>query len=83
MKILGINAFNLSSSGGLTHLLELLLLAAPEAHGFNLVVLWGSAKTLAAVGEYPWLQKESDPLLDRGLMHRLFWQYRRFPDLAK
>lgn len=83
MKILGINAFNISSGGGLTHLLELLRLAVPEAHGFNRVVLWGRAKTLAAVGEYPWLQKESDPLLERGLMQRLFWQYFRFSRLAK
>jgi len=71
--ILGIDAFNLSRGGGITHLVELLRAADPARHGFERVVLWGGAKTLAMVEDRPWLDKVREPLLDRGLPWRVFW----------
>lgn len=71
--ILGIDAFNLSRGGGVTHLAELLRAADPARYGFERVVLWGGAKTLAMVDDRPWLDKVREPLLDRGLLWRVFW----------
>lgn len=71
--ILGIDAFNLSRGGGVTHLVEWLRAADPARHGFERVVLWGGAKTLAMVDDRPWLNKVREPLLDRGLPWRVFW----------
>ena len=71
--ILGIDAFNLSSGGGITHLVELLRTADPARHGFERVIIWGSAATLARVENRDWLRKVHEPLLDRGLLHRVFW----------
>ncbi|NTV47737.1 MAG: glycosyltransferase family 4 protein, partial [Chlorobiales bacterium] len=71
--ILGIDAFNLSRGGGITHLVELLRAASPDQYGFERVILWGSRKTLAKVDDQLWLQKVHEPLLDRGLLSRVFW----------
>ena len=71
--ILGIDAFNLSRGGGLTHLVELLRSADPMRHGFERVVLWGGRDVLSKVNERPWLKKIDEPLLNRGLLWRVFW----------
>lgn len=71
--ILGIDAFNLSSGGGITHLVEFLRAANPQQHGFERVILWGSGKTLAKIGGREWLRKVHEPMLDRGLPCRVFW----------
>lgn len=71
--IVGIDAFNLRRGGGITHLVELLRAADPCRHGFEKVILWGGARTLAKVDERPWLEKVHEPLLDRSLPFRIFW----------
>lgn len=71
--ILGIDAFNLSRGGGITHLVELLRAADPHRYGFEKVILWGGGATLSRVDERPWLEKVREPLLDRGLPFRVFW----------
>lgn len=71
--ILGIDAFNLSSGGGITHLVELLRAAVPIRYGFKTIILWGSKSTLAKVEDCDWLQKVHEPLLDRHLLYRVFW----------
>jgi hypothetical protein len=45
--ILGINASNIRSGGGVTHLVELLRAAEPEMYGFNKVIVWSGKKTLS------------------------------------
>ena len=45
--ILGIDAGNIRAGGGVTHLVELLRAARPQAHGFERVIVWSSAATLA------------------------------------
>jgi glycosyltransferase involved in cell wall biosynthesis len=71
--ILGIDAFNLSSGGGITHLVELLRAAKPRAQGFERVVLWASKKTLDKIDDREWLHKVHEPMLDKGLLWRIFW----------
>ncbi|MEJ7759415.1 MAG: glycosyltransferase family 1 protein [Gemmatimonadaceae bacterium] len=80
--LLGIDASNLRAGGSLTHLVELLRAAVPAAHGFERIVVWAGAATLEAIEERRWLRKSHDPLLDRALPYRLFWQRFRVPRLA-
>jgi glycosyltransferase involved in cell wall biosynthesis len=71
--ILGIDAFNLSSGGGITHLIELLRAAAPDNYGFKKVIIWGGRKVLAKIDDRDWLEKIHEPMLDKGLFFRVFW----------
>lgn len=80
--ILGIDAFNISTGGGVTHLVELLGAADPVAHGFHRVIIWSSTQTLEKINDRDWLIKVRDPLLDQGLLSRVFWNRFRQRQLA-
>lgn len=81
--ILGIDAFNIRAGGGLTHLVELLRSANPSVHGFDKVIVWGNTTTLAKIDARDWLEKVTEPLLDRGLLYRVFWQRFKLRKLAE
>lgn len=83
MMRVGIDASNLRSGGGITHLVELLRAATPEECGFEQVVVWGGRRTLSKIEARDWLRKVHDPLLDGALPHRLFWQRFRLKYLAE
>ena len=70
---LGIDAFNISSGGGLTHLKELILAANLEGSDFETVYLWASRDTLNKIENQNWLRKMNDPLLNGNLFSRLYW----------
>jgi glycosyltransferase involved in cell wall biosynthesis len=72
--ILGIDASNIRAGGGVTHLVELLRASDPNVGGFSKVIVWACKATLDQLEDYPWLIKKKDPLLDRNLFMRLFWQ---------
>lgn len=72
--VLGIDASNIRGGGGVTHLSELLRAAEPREFGCERVVVWAGTKTLDALDERPWLRGRTEPLLNRGLMHRAYWQ---------
>jgi glycosyltransferase involved in cell wall biosynthesis len=72
--VIAINAINLRSGGGWTHLRELLKKANPASHGFNKIILIGGAATLDQVEPRPWLVKMHSKVLDRGLFMRTLWQ---------
>ena len=55
---LGIDASNIRSGGGVTHLVELLRAAEPSAYGFAQVIVWASQATLTRLDERPWLRGE-------------------------
>ena len=73
-RVVGIDATNLRGGGGITHLVELLSSAEPDVHGFKRIVIWSSAATLRMLEDKPWLVKRNPPELDKGLLHRSFWQ---------
>jgi glycosyltransferase involved in cell wall biosynthesis len=81
--ILGIDASNLRTGGGVTHLIELLRAAQPPTHGFSQIIVWGGQQTLAQIDERPWLVKAPQALLNRTLLYRVFWQRFRLARLAK
>lgn len=73
MKI-GIDASNIRSGGGLTHLVELLRAVNPILYGIERIEIWGSTSTLNALDNFPWLYKRNPIPLDKGLLYRAFWQ---------
>jgi glycosyltransferase involved in cell wall biosynthesis len=79
----GIDATNLRRGGGVTHLVELLRAARPEDQGIERVVIWGGSETLNAVDDRPWLDKQCQTALDKGLLHRSIWQRYRLSQSAR
>ena len=80
---IGIDASNLRVGGGVTHLIELLRVAEPLEHGFSHGIVWGGLQTLSQIEDRPWLAKCHQPLLDKSLPHRIFWQRFRLSNLAR
>jgi glycosyltransferase involved in cell wall biosynthesis len=81
--IVGIDASNIRAGGGVTHLFELLRTADPLVHRFSQVIVWGGKATLSRIEDLPWLVKSHQPLLDKGLPCRTFWQRFRLSKLAR
>ena len=80
---LGIDASNIRAGGGLTHLVELLRAADPQANGFSRVIVWGRMETLSKLEDRPWLAKSHQKMLDRGFAHRIVWQQFMLSRLAR
>ncbi len=72
--IVGIDATNIRSGGGITHLIELLNALKPKSLGVDRVVIWGCKNLLNAIEDKVWLDKYSPLLLNKGLLKRTFWQ---------
>lgn len=72
--ILGIDASNIRSGGGVTHLVELLYAVDPIEHGFSRVIIWSCKKTLDRLEDRPWLVKTHPDCLDKILPRRILWQ---------
>ena len=81
--IVGIDASNIRTGGGVTHLVEMLRVADPLAHGFSQVIVWSGQATLIQIENRSWLVKRYQPSLDRGLPYRTFWQRFRLSMLAR
>jgi glycosyltransferase involved in cell wall biosynthesis len=80
---LGIDASNIRAGGGLTHLLELLRAAEPQRHGVTRVVVWAGRNAIEQLPDRPWLERIHDPMLDRALPWRRYWQAVKLPRLAE
>ncbi|MCI0627040.1 MAG: glycosyltransferase family 4 protein [Acidobacteria bacterium] len=79
---IGIDASNLRTGGGLTHLRELLEAAEPRRHNIEQVVIWAGQTTLEQLPCRCWLNRVHEPLLDEFLPVRLYWQQVKLPQLA-
>ena len=80
---LGIDASNIRTGGGLTHLAELLGAAQPHEHGITRIVIWAGQRTLEQLPVRTWLEPKYEPLLDQPLPLRLYWQKVKLPRLAE
>ncbi len=78
-----IDASNVKSGGGATHLRELLRAADPPSFGFETVFLWAPKSTLQQVEVRPWLVKRWLPVLERNYVVRAWWQYRHLGAVAR
>jgi glycosyltransferase involved in cell wall biosynthesis len=81
--ILGIDASNIRSGGGVTHLVELLRAVNPTDFGFDRVVVWSSQNTLRVLEERPWLIKRSLKVLEANYLSRFLWQRNNLGALAR
>jgi glycosyltransferase involved in cell wall biosynthesis len=81
--ILGIDASNIRTGGGITYLANLLASAEPDACGFSTVVVWSGEPTLARLGDRPWLDKRRERALDGRLPSRAAWQSVRLSKAAR
>jgi glycosyltransferase involved in cell wall biosynthesis len=80
---LGIDAANLRSGGGVTHIVELLRNAEPIKMGFSQVVVWGGSKILTKLEDRSWLIKKEEIALSQGLFKRVIWQKTKLSRLAR
>ena len=78
--VLGIDASNIRSGGGLTHLAQLLGAAAPHESSFARVVVWADGPTLSALPEAPWLEKAHARLLGGSSAQRALWREACLPN---
>jgi len=56
--IIGIDASNIKSGGGLTHLLNLLNESNPKLHNFNLIVVWCNNNNYHKIPKRKWILKK-------------------------
>ncbi len=80
---LAIELSNIRVGGGVTHIVEVLKAARPDAFGVKEVIVWGGRQILGLLPDRPWLCKKHEPLLDSTLLSRTLWQNRRLPGLAR
>jgi glycosyltransferase involved in cell wall biosynthesis len=80
---LGIDASNIKTGGGLTHLLELLREGDSIDRGFDHVIVWGG-KQLENLPPYKWLERRILPSLDENnLVGEFYWRLYTLPKLAQ
>jgi len=73
-RTLGIDAANIRSGGGITHLVEILSAINLTDTSFERVVIWGGASTLKHLEDRSWLIKRNPSALDGGVIKRTLWQ---------
>ncbi|HEY3402087.1 MAG TPA: glycosyltransferase family 1 protein [Ohtaekwangia sp.] len=71
--VLLIDASNIQTGGGLTHLTEVLRFARPQDVGFSKVIVCSSTKVLARLEDRSWLVKYTHPYLNQGYFRRMVW----------
>lgn len=79
----GIDASNLRQGGGITHLVQLLGAADPNASGIDRVVVWGGREILDQLPGVPWLSRERPTALEGGGFKRAWWQQRQLAAAAR
>lgn len=81
--ILGIDATNIRSGGGLTHLKEILNEIEAPTFDFEKVVVWSNEKTLNELPNHTWLIKETHPWLNKTSLFSFIYQIVLFSKSAK
>ena len=81
--IIGIDATNITSGGGLTHISELLNHSNPTINNFDKIIIWGSKNTLAQIINRDWIIKISLNVFEKNFFFRAFWQFKKLGMAAK
>ena len=82
MVIVGIDASNIFTGGGLTHIREMINHADLNEFEFK-VVIWSRKVTLDQLKDKKWLKKIHVPLLEKSLPYRQQWRNNKLGDLAR
>lgn len=72
--ILGIDASNIRTGGGLTHLKNILLNADLENYDFEKIIIWSNNETLEKLPNRDWLIKSTHNYLNKGFIWSYFFQ---------
>lgn len=80
--ILGIDLTNIKKGGGLTHISELLKVAQPRLYGFEQVIVWGNAETIALLPNFDWLKTAIFPQMQQPFF-QFFQRIFFFPNIAR
>lgn len=72
--ILGIDATNIRTGGGLTHLKEILENGKPNSFGITKVVIWSNTGTLNNLPDSIWLDKVTHKFLNKSFVYSFFYQ---------
>ena len=81
--IIGIDASNIGSGGGLNHLVEVLSKSNPVKHGFEKIIVWAPQSTLDAIYDRSWIVKYTYTVLEKNFILRSLWQWNELGRLAK
>ena len=81
--IIGIDASNIRTGGGVTHLLELLNGADPQKHNIEQIIVYGGEPTLSRMPVRPDIALRHFSALDGNLASRLYWQQTKLKRIAK
>lgn len=83
MVTLAIDASNISSGGGLTHLIQLLAAAEPADIGVDRVHVWASANTAHKLPKRDWLVLHAPHWCNAGLARRMLGQQLQMSTMIK
>jgi len=72
---LGIDATNIRSGGGKTHLIEILDNIDFSTTKFNKVIIWGNKKILKEIKNYGWLIKKDINISGHNYLYRFLWSF--------
>lgn len=82
MKLI-IDATNIKSGGGFTHLKEILSFDFAKSFGFEEVIVFAPENTLKKLPLKPWLKKETHNWLNRNYLYLFFWKVIIFNNYIK
>lgn len=72
---LGIDATNIRSGGGKTHLIEILDNVDFSKTKFNKVIIWGNKKILKEIKNFSWLVKKHTNIPAHNYFYRFLWHF--------
>ena len=82
--IIGVDASNLRSGGGLTHLVALFSRFSLEVYGFSKLVVWCGPSTAGKLPvNFEWLEVRQVDAFDQGIIRRFLWRYRYMRSAVK
>ena len=81
--IIGIDASNIRSGGGLTHLSKLLNAFTPSTLPIDRIIVWANKHTSSSIKNTNIIHTHFLPILDQNIFKRLYWRQTELPRLIK
>ena len=81
--ILGIDASNIHSGGGIEHLKNLLKFADPQSYGIKKILVWGGKIPIEKFPQNDLVDLFLIPEIEKSLSKRLFWQNTKLSKIAE
>ena len=72
--VVGIDVSRTMSGGGQAHIIGIITKGNPETYGIKEVHVWGVKRLLDELPKKPWLLKHSHHLIEKSLLHQVYWQ---------